>query len=275
MLESSGCILDSLADIATQVTADAQELDRLRRAVLAMKPGPLIKDLEALGIFYVVSRCRWEVKGPDGGMYPAKSLAAAVAVRTGQIEASNANNCSLCNGGGIKSDPDGPNPCPECSGDNDRFNSSDTGAITEYVMGLMFDGRFENVALIRKNRPDWQRGLLNGIGGHVEPGESFNAAMVREFQEESGVGTICAEWTPFCRLQGINNDQSGFAVQCYFALGDLNRLSSQTDEQISLVRVRHVLSGGPFLVGNVPWLTSLAIDVASSGHPPKEVTVVY
>jgi hypothetical protein len=44
---------------------------------------------------------------------------------------------------------------------------STLAAVVEYVVGFAFDtdGR---VALIRKNRPEWQAGRLNGIGGHVE-----------------------------------------------------------------------------------------------------------
>jgi hypothetical protein len=38
----------------------------------------------------------------------------------------------------------------------------------EYVCGFMFANDFTEVALIRKNKPEWQRGKLNGIGGKVE-----------------------------------------------------------------------------------------------------------
>ena len=40
--------------------------------------------------------------------------------------------------------------------------------VTEYVVGFAFDKKRENVALIQKNRPPWQKGKLNGIGGHIE-----------------------------------------------------------------------------------------------------------
>lgn len=35
---------------------------------------------------------------------------------------------------------------------------------TKYVVGFAFDLTLTMVALIRKNRPEWQMGLLNGIG---------------------------------------------------------------------------------------------------------------
>lgn len=55
-----------------------------------------------------------------------------------------------------------------------------------YVVGFLFD-RWNSVALIEKNRPSWQAGKINGIGGKIEPGETHLPAMIREFKEETGV----------------------------------------------------------------------------------------
>lgn len=53
--------------------------------------------------------------------------------------------------------------------------------ITRYVCGFLFHD--DNVLLVRKNRPDWQAGLLNGVGGKCEGHETPHFSMVREFQE--------------------------------------------------------------------------------------------
>lgn len=37
--------------------------------------------------------------------------------------------------------------------------------MTFYVAGLAFSTDLQHVALIKKNRPDWQAGKFNGIGG--------------------------------------------------------------------------------------------------------------
>ena len=57
----------------------------------------------------------------------------------------------------------------------------------EWVVGFLMDSDAEQVILIRKNRPEWQAGKLNGVGGKVEPGELIGGAMYREFREETGV----------------------------------------------------------------------------------------
>ena len=66
--------------------------------------------------------------------------------------------------------------------------------MKRYVIGFMFDNSMENVCLIQKNRPGWQAGKLNGVGGHIEPGEFPIDAMVREFCEETGVKTEVSTW---------------------------------------------------------------------------------
>lgn len=63
-----------------------------------------------------------------------------------------------------------------------------------YVVGFCFTQDESEVVLIEKLRPEWQNGLINGVGGKIEPGESSVGAMVREFKEEAGVSTSEADW---------------------------------------------------------------------------------
>lgn len=74
--------------------------------------------------------------------------------------------------------------------------------MTEYVNGFMFSLNRNNLLLIEKNRPEWQKGKLNGIGGKIEEGEKPVDAMVREFEEETGVKTDWRQWEMFAVMEG-------------------------------------------------------------------------
>ena len=69
-----------------------------------------------------------------------------------------------------------------------------------YVCGFFFSPDRGRVLLIRKRRPAWQVGRLNGVGGKIEPGESPAQAMCREFREEAGLDV--GDWQPGVELTG-------------------------------------------------------------------------
>jgi len=75
--------------------------------------------------------------------------------------------------------------------------------MINYVAGFCFSTDSKYVALIRKNRPKWQAGKLNGIGGHVELTDTNpRETMVREFKEETGLAIPYNKWENFVILIG-------------------------------------------------------------------------
>jgi 8-oxo-dGTP diphosphatase len=70
--------------------------------------------------------------------------------------------------------------------------------MKQYVAGFMKDSQGQ-IALVRKNKPKWQAGRLNGIGGGVEEGELPLKAMYREWHEETGTGYFF--WNFFAELR--------------------------------------------------------------------------
>jgi len=125
-------------------------------------------------------------------------------------------------------------------------------SVVLYVAGLLISDSGEHVALIQKQRPDWQRGRLNGIGGHVEPGETPAEAMNREFLEETGANVTT--WEPFCTLRGPT-----WLVEWFKDVGS-RELQDMTDEHVSWVAVDDVLNGRAKVIPNVRWLLLLALD---------------
>jgi len=127
-----------------------------------------------------------------------------------------------------------------------------------FVVGLMFNDDLSKVCLIRKNRPDWQAGKLNGIGGKIEKGELAFEAMVREFYEETGVLTNISMWKHFLTLRFPN------AIVEFFTGKDSNvceAIKTLTDEEVVKIAVGdNLLQGYPQLIENIPAVTRLAIQ---------------
>lgn len=100
----------------------------------------------------------------------------------------------------------------------------------EYVVGLLFDN-IDRVLLINKNRPDWQRGYFNGLGGAINEGETSKQAMSRECKEESGLDINTWE------IQQRESFKNG--VQLYYMKATvdchiLDKAESLTDEEVSI-----------------------------------------
>jgi 8-oxo-dGTP diphosphatase len=123
-----------------------------------------------------------------------------------------------------------------------------------YVVGFLFDRDGTKVVLIRKNRPEWQKGRLNGVGGKVEPMESLAHAMAREFNEEAGV--MINSWEHFAVMNGPD-----WIVDVYRAFNSeaLAAAKTQTDENIVVAEVNK-LQERDDVIGNLKWLIPLALN---------------
>ena len=129
-----------------------------------------------------------------------------------------------------------------------------------YVAGFCFTPDRRHVALVWKNRPKWQAGKLNGIGGKVEPEETAIEAMEREFREEAGIRVT--GWRHFCSL-GADTDRhaelpTGWRVEFFVAFDAMEGFRTVTDEKVQLVPVNAV----PALphLPNLDWLIPMALS---------------
>ena len=132
---------------------------------------------------------------------------------------------------------------------------------TQYVVGLLFSVDRHGVALIRKTKPKWQAGMLNGVGGHVEPGEAAPQAMVREFREEPG--TEVTAWELFATLTGPD-----FEIRFYSAFDDaaIRAVATTTEEAVERWPVKAALAGQD-LIPNLRVLIPLALDQTGIKKP--------
>lgn len=121
-----------------------------------------------------------------------------------------------------------------------------------YVAGLFIDLDYKKIALIRKNRPEWQKGKLNAIGGKIERAETPCKAMAREFKEETGV--VHDVWREFCILKNPK-----FIVYFFIGYGKFKSIKDMTDEKIEIIELKDIPQRID-LIPNLKWLIPLALD---------------
>lgn len=128
--------------------------------------------------------------------------------------------------------------------------------MKKYTVTFLFSPEFELVWLITKQKPEWQKGCLNGIGGKIEEGETPSYSAVRELKEESGITVYENELTEIGQMIGTNNDGSEFQV-FIFAGTTTEVLKSQEIEEVDLYRVCDITSMKT--IENVPMLIEACI----------------
>jgi 8-oxo-dGTP pyrophosphatase MutT (NUDIX family) len=107
--------------------------------------------------------------------------------------------------------------------------------VRRYVLGFCLTPY--GTVLIRKSKPEWQRGKWNGIGGSIEPGETPLDAMVREFQEEAGTHTTRNDWMELLTLggDGIGDTPKPWQMTVFMTYQDLfvESFPYETDEGLT------------------------------------------
>jgi len=136
------------------------------------------------------------------------------------------------------------------------------------VVGYVFDEGFYHVVLIKKSRPDWCRGLLNGVGGHIEEGETPVEAMRREFKEEAGVDI--ADWKEICKMEGENWSVDVFGAQHR----SIYNIKTQTDEEIKIQELFYMCYVGN-TVPNAKWLIEMCQENMTNPNTFKTATIKY
>ena len=123
------------------------------------------------------------------------------------------------------------------------------------VVGIITDNK--EILLLKKNNPDWQRGLYNGIGGKVELNTTPLETIIKKCQEELGVNI--SNWIE------LDSEISSSGIEIVYFLttlneGEIKNLQSQTDERSEL-----------FSINNLPTniLQDLKIQIERQFFKPK------
>lgn len=124
---------------------------------------------------------------------------------------------------------------------------------TAYVCGFIFNPTYDRVLLIRKNKPEWQKGHLNGIGGKIEINESVEDAMIRECYEESGLKIH--QWEYLTELSGDDWILHFWHARTAF----FDDAISMTDEKLEYYNAKEIPTDA---IENLHWLIPLALQKA-------------
>ncbi len=122
------------------------------------------------------------------------------------------------------------------------------------VVGFLFDDVGKKVCLIQKSHPKWQRGRLNGIGGHIKLTELPEEAMRRKFSEEADIDV--AFLTRFTVLMGRD-----WRVYFYFSFNSdaFCKAKGITDEPLQKIRIGELT--GYLHIPNLSWLIPMALSM--------------
>ena len=123
------------------------------------------------------------------------------------------------------------------------------------VVGIITDNK--EILLLKKNNPDWQKGLYNGIGGKVELNTTPLETIIKKCQEE--LGANISNWIE------LDSEISSSGIEIVYFLttlneGEIKKLQSQTDERAEL-----------FSINNLPTniLQDLKIQIDRQFFKPK------
>ena len=128
--------------------------------------------------------------------------------------------------------------------------------MTRYVVGFLFTPDRCAVVLIKKNKPAWQAGRFNGVGGKLMEGEAWEDCMEREFREETGVTIPASDWQHTVTLFNEH-----FECRFFRAFSDKARLvQTMEEEEVHLLPMKVTRAGLP-VIDNLYWLIPLQLDM--------------
>lgn len=134
--------------------------------------------------------------------------------------------------------------------------------MTLYVSGFMYSPGHKKVVLIQKKKPAWQEGLLNGVGGKIENGETPEMAMAREFKEETGVSTPPEAWKVFSTITGEGKYKIYFLSATH---SDYIHAQTIEAEEVGIYEVDALPD---HVIHNLKWLIPMSLDRKLSFQEP-------
>ena len=144
--------------------------------------------------------------------------------------------------------------------------------MKEYVVTFLFTMDYKSIWLIEKQKPAWQKGCLNGIGGKIERGEAPQQAAIREIKEEAGVNINIDFIHRVGHMVGVNNDGNKFKV-FVFTGKTHDKLKTVEFEEIKLMPVNTVKDYRH--IENVPMLIEACLYFLTGNSNFSQLKMIY
>lgn len=140
--------------------------------------------------------------------------------------------------------------------------------MKKFTVGFVFTPGFEKVLLVHKEKPEWQKGLMNGVGGKYEPGESAEECVSREVEEESGLVIAPELWRYVGKMKTETWCVDVLASVWDSDLAEARKCDYEEVEWVSTKDLPHNV------ISNIPWLVSMCRD-ALENDLFEDFTVKY
>jgi len=98
--------------------------------------------------------------------------------------------------------------------------------------------------LLGLNKTGFGAGKVAGFGGRIEPGESVDAAAVRELEEETGIKVTIEDLSPSGRLTFLFPDQPGWSQDVHVFL--VNQWHGEPEESSEMQPAWYKVDQIPF-----------------------------
>lgn len=134
--------------------------------------------------------------------------------------------------------------------------------MIDSTLAFIYTPDLKKVLLIKKQRFEHHKGLLNGLGGKVEPGETPLDCVCREVAEEAGINLSPSQWKVVGELEWTTWHVTIFAATYK---GKLEDIKSMTEEVVAWYDVEALPNT---VISNLRWLVPLCINVLTKNPSP-------
>ncbi len=125
--------------------------------------------------------------------------------------------------------------------------------MIQATLAFVFDKKLSQVLLIKKEKPVVHAGLLNGLGGKLETGESHLECVMREIEEEAGLKIAAGKWQRVGDLFWEN-----WNVSIWTCVIDVPKNHTFPDQNVNWYAASPVPKNS---IENLEWLIPLSVDV--------------